>query len=538
MLEIGIPRRLFAKLTLAGLGAAALAACGGGGGRSGPAGVLRRSTANEPQSLDPHYVPGNAGAALMYDMFAGLMSYDAGGALTNGLAESFDISPDGLRYTFHLRDNLKWSDGRALTSEDFVYSFRRSADPDAATRSGRVLGAVRNFRQILRRQAPVESLGIGAPDPQTVTVELEYPASYLPDVLGSFSSAAVPRHAIEAHAERWTRPENIVVSGAFTLAEWVPNTLIRLRKNPNFYAADQVRIEEVIFYPVERPATAVTRFRAGELDVAFNIPPDQLELLRNAGFEDAIRSSPTIGVYYALLNNREGPTADVRVREALSLSVDRDLICNSLMRGEGEPAYSIVPSAMPNYQGAQIAMSSQTMDERRARARDLLAQAGYSASNPLNLTYKFGGQESNRRVAVALQSMWREIGVDAVLENVGGNSIVADARNGAYQAMRYQYYAPYQDPVAFLLLMQSEANTNFSFFSDQAYDRTLDAADRTVDPELRKQRLREAEEMVMRQFPVIPIYFNRRNYLVSSRVQGWQENVRGEHLSRYLSLQS
>lgn len=537
MEKMGIPRRRFAQWALGGAAVAALAACGGGGAK-GEAGVLHRSTANEPQSLDPHYVPGNAGAALMYDMFEGLMAFDSDGKLSPGLAQSYDVSEDGLRYTFRLRDNLKWSDGRDLTSEDFIYSFRRSADPNAATRSGRVLGAVRNFRRIVRGEVGVDELGVSAPDAQTVVIDLEYPASYLPDVLASFSSSVVPRHAIEAHAERWTRPENIVVSGAYTLAEWVPNTHIRLRKNTYFHDAANVAIEEVVFYPVERPATAVTRFRAGELDVAFNIPPDQLDSLRESGYGDSIRSSPTVGVFYALLNNRAGPTTDARVREALSISVDRDLICNTLLRGEGEPAYSIVPAAMPDYQGASIPMATQSMDERRARARTLLAEAGYSAANPLSVTYKFGGQESNRRVAVALQSMWRDIGVNAVLENVGGNSIVADARNGNYQAMRYQYYAPYQDPVAFLLLMQSEANINFSFFNDAGYDRVLDRADRTTDAALRKQRLREAEEMVMSQFPVIPIYFNRRNYLVSPRVHGWRENVRGEHLSRYLSLQS
>ncbi len=536
MVKIGFSRRSFGQWAAGGVALAGLGACGGG--REAPANMLRRGTANEPQSLDPHYVPGNAGAALMYDMFEGLMSYDAEGRLTSGLAESYEVSSDGLRYTFRLYENLKWSDGRDLTSEDFIYSFRRSADPASATRSGRVLGAVRNFRQIVRGEAPVETLGITAPDARTVVVELEYPASYLPDVLASFSSAVVPRHAIEAHAERWTRPENIVVSGAYTLSEWIPNTSIRLRKNPYFHHANEVEIEEIVFYPIERPATAVTRFRAGELDVVFNIPPDQIDALREGGYGDAIRSAPTIGVFYALLNNRDGPTRDPRVREALSLSVDRELICNTLLRGEGDPAYSIVPAAMPDYEHAVIPMASQSIEERRERAKALLSEAGYSASKPLSVTYKFGGQEINRRVAVALQSMWRDIGVSAELENVGGNSIVADARNGNYQAMRYQYYAPYQDPVAFLLLLQSEANTNFSFFDNAKYDRMLDQADRTPSEALRKQRLREVEAFGMSQFPVIPVYFNRRNYLVNTRVQGWRENVRGEHLSRYLSLKS
>lgn len=517
-----------------------LAACGeGGAGRnmSGPP-VLRRGTSNEPRSLDPHYVPGNAGAALMYDMFEGLLSVDAAGELVPGLAERYDVSESGTTYTFHLRPDLKWSDGTPLTSEDVLYSFRRSVDPSLATRGSRVLASLRNFRPIIRGQMPPESLGVSAPDAQTVVIELVSPTSYLPDALASFAAAIVPRHAIEAHGERWTTPDNIVVSGPYTLAEWIPNTSIRLVKNQNYHDVANVAIEEVIFYPVERPATAVTRYRAGELDIVFNIPADQIDALRSNDYADQVHSSPSIGTYYVLLNNDKAPTNDKRVREALSLSVDRELITAQLLRNEGNPAYTIIPEAMPNYRGQPSPMTQMTMDERKARARALLADAGYTQSSPLQLNYKFGGQESNRRVAVALQSMWEEIGIDVTLENVGGNGVVADSRSGNFEAIRYQYYAPFQDPVVFLQLMQSDAVVNLSKYSNPEFDRMLQEADRTLDPQQRIARLQELETIVMSDHPVIPIYYNQRNYLVSPRVNGWVDNVRGEHMSRYLSLAS
>jgi oligopeptide transport system substrate-binding protein len=516
----------------------ALAACGRSGGAAGGPPILRRGTANEPRSLDPHFVPGNAGAALMYDMFEGLVAVGASGELIPGLADSYTVSPDGIVYTFRLRDSLKWSDGSPLTAEDFVYSFRRSVDPTQATRSGRVLSAVKNFRAILRGQKSPDQLGVSAPDEQTVVIELESPTSYFADAIASFSASVVPRHAIEAGGERWTAPENIVVSGAYTLAEWVPNTSIRLRKNPYYYDAANVPIEEVVFYPVERPATAVTRYRAGELDIVFSIPADQIEAIRASGLGEDVHTSPSIGVFYVVLNNKAGPTTDVRVREALSLTVDRDLICNQLLRNEGLPAYTIVPSAMPNYESPVMPMASQSMDQRKARARALLEQAGYTEANPLSITFKFGGQESNRRVAVALQSMWSEVGIDVTLENVGANGVVGDARSGNFEAMRYQYYAPFQDAVTFLALLQSDANVNVSGYANPDYDHALLVADRTLDPEQRVRALQDVERMVMSQYPVIPIYYNQRNYLVSQRVEGWVDNVRGEHLSRFLSLKA
>lgn len=540
--RISLPRRSFITASAMIAGGVALgpllASCGGGARTAGGPPALRRGTSDEPRTLDPHFVPGNAGAALMYDMFEGLMSVDAAGKLIPGLATSYTMSDDQLTYRFQLRDNLRWSDGKPLTAEDFVYSFRRCCDPKVPTLGGRNLSALKNFRAIARGMAPVESLGVSAPDPQTVVIEVEKPTRYLPDALAAFASTVVPRHAIEAHGQRWTTPENIVVSGAYTLAQWVPNTSIQLKKNPNHHDAANTAIEEVIFYPVERPAVAVTRFRGGELDIVFGVPADQLETLRSSDQAKAIHSSEAIGVFYVLLNNTKGPTKDPRVRQALSLATDRDLITKQLLKDEGVPAYTIVPNAMPDYTAPTIPMASQPMEARLAQARALLTEAGYSAAKPLEITYKFGGQESNRRIAVALQSMWEKIGAKITLENVGAAGVVTDGRSGDFQAMRYQYYAPFQDPFGFLALLQTGATENLSRHSDPAYDEALTAADRIKDPAQRSQALQAVEQTVMADFPVIPVYFNLRNYLVSPRIQGWVDNVRGQYLSRHLSLKA
>lgn len=499
------------------------------------AATLRRSTSDEPRSVDPYHVSGNAGAAIMYDMFEGLLSLGADGAVVNGAAKTWSMSDDGLVYTFRLRDNLKWSDGRPMTSADFLYSFRRSADPKNATRSARILFPIKNARDVVRGALPVTALGVSAPDPRTVVIEVEQPTSYFPEIVASFSAAVVPRHAIEAHGEKWTLPENIVTSGAYTLAEWASHTFMRLKKNPHYHGADTVAIDEVIYYPVEKPGTALTRFRGGELDVVFNIPLNQLDWLKD-NFGTQLRSSPVIGLFYVLFNNERAPMNNPIVRKALSLAIDRDVIADTLLKNGSRPAYGVVPDAMPRYGVNPILPEGKDMKARIAEAKKLLAEAGYTPAKPLKVAYKYGGQEVNRRLAVAFQVMWRAAGVDVELVNVGARSIVLDAMKGDFMAMRYTYYAPFQDPVALLRLFETGATVNLSRYSNPAFDKLLRQADFTLDPAERIERLREAERMVMAEHPVAPVIFHHRYYLVSNKVKGWIDHVGGEHLSRHLSI--
>jgi oligopeptide transport system substrate-binding protein len=499
--------------------------------------TLRRGTANEPRTLDPQYVQGNAGAAIMYDMFEGLLAVDAKGDLGPGGAASWTVSPDGKTYTFKLRPQLKWSDGKPITAEDFVYSFRRAVDPKAATRAARVMFPIKNARAVVGGRMPADALGVKAPDSQTVVIELEQPTPYFTDLVGSFSAAVVPRHAIEKFGDAWTSPANIVTSGAYTLAEFANNTHIKLAKNKHHYDAANVAIDEVYFYPIEKPDTALTRFRAGEIDIAYNVPSNRLEWVKE-NLAKEFRSGPVSGVYYILLNNSKPGLSDVRVRKALSLAVDRDLITKGLIKTGDAPAYSLVPLAMPDYGANAPAFAGQPMAERLAEAKKLLAEAGYGPGKPLKLKYKTGGQEVNRRISVAVQSMWKPLGIEVEIESVGASQIVADSASGNFEAMRYTYYAAFQDPVSFLKLLETGSNINFSRYSNPAYDKLLETADKTLDSAKRFQILRDAEQVAMADHPVIPVFFYYRYYLVSQKVQGWTENIRGEHLARYLSLKN
>lgn len=497
--------------------------------------VLRRSTSAEPRSLDPQLASGNS-TALIYDMFEGLLGIDAVGVERPGLAERHEISPDGLTYTFHLRDGIKWSDGAPITADDVLFSYRRSVDPELAARGGRALFRVANFREVLTGRRPLEDLGVSAPDPRTVVIRLDQPTPYMLELVSSAALAIVPRHVVEQHGDQWTSPGKMVTSGAYTLQEVVPNTYIKLAKNPHYYDAEQVAIEEVLYYGVENPATALTRFRANELDLVFNVPLNRLDELRER-YANELHDELAIGVFYILLNNKRGPTQDVRVREALFLTVDRDRMSASVLRGEGEIAGGIVPRSVPNYQPPRLPFQTMSHDQRKARAGELLRAAGYSEARPLRITYKFGGVEINRLIAVALKSMWEEVGiVQVTLENVGGSGVVRDAASGNFEAMRYNYYASYSDPVAMLRLLGTGNNMNMSDYSNPAFDAALEDADRMMDLPARSRRLAEVEAMAMQDFPVIPIFYNKRYYLVGQQVAGFRSNPNGKHPSRYMSF--
>ncbi len=447
--------------------------------------VLHRGTSNEPRTMDPQHVQGNAGAAMMYDLFEGLLTYDTAGVIIPGIAESWSVSDDGLTYLFKLRPNAKFSDGHPIAAEDFIYSFRRAVDPVTAARAARVFFPIKNAQAITRGELKTDSLGARAIDPRTVEIVLEQSTPYFPELMASFSAAAVPRHVIEPNGDKWTTPGTIVTSGAYILQEWINNTHVKLAKNPNYYDASKVKIDEVVFYPIEKPATALTRFRAGEIDVAFNIPSDRLDWAKE-NMPKELRSGTVSGIYYLLLNNNRENLTDVRVRKALSISLDRDQI-SALLEPGNAPAYNLVPPALPGYGDNPMAFGKTPINARVAEAKELLKQAGYGpGGKPLKLNLKTGGQENNRRVMVAVQAMWKDIGVDAEIENVGARSMTSASmprsrmsvraassptrRPAITTSMRYTYYAAFQDAVSFLKLLETGSTINFSFYKNPKFD--------------------------------------------------------------------
>ncbi len=497
--------------------------------------TLHRGTNSEPRSLDPHRAVGNSAAVILYDLFTGLMTLDAAGAITAGVAESYAVSADGLTYTFTLRPGIVWSDDTPLTAEDFVYSFRRLLKPDTAARFASQLFPIVNAQSVNRGAAEPTALGVTALDERTLVVKLNQPTAYLPQLMASNAASPVPRHVIETEGRGWTRPGIMVSNGAYVLAEQVPATLIRAVKNTAFYDAVNVSIDAVVFYPTENQGTSLNRFRAGELDVVLNFPADQIDRIRST-MPNSLHITPALGVYYLAPNTRAPPFNDARVRRALALAIDRDAIVARLLPPGTAAATNIVPPITDGYNGTATDYAAIPLKARITEAHELLASAGFDPSNPLTFAFKTDPIEQNRRIAVALTSMWKAIGVVVETDTTGASDVNRDGRTGNFEMIRWTWFGPYNDAATFLGLFETTNGANVSGYSNPTFDAKLRQANAAQEPSTRRTLLAEAEAILNQEQPVIPLYFHAGRRLVNPVVQGWIDNARSANLTRYLSL--
>ncbi|MDX2144022.1 MAG: peptide ABC transporter substrate-binding protein [Rhodospirillaceae bacterium] len=498
--------------------------------------VFNRGSSAEPDTLDPHKSSGNTASIVLADLMLGLMTSDPAGDVTLGAAEKVDISPDGLVYTFTLRPGLAWSDGTPLTAEDFVYSFRRVQDPATAFRYAQWMWAVKNAEAINRGKMPKEELGVRAVDARTFEMTLSAPNPVILEILTSLAGYPVPRHVVEKFGPEWTAPGNLVSNGAYVLKDRVPQTRVTLAKNPLFYDAANVKIDEVNFFPTENLGTVLNRFRAGELDVALNFPPEQLDWLKE-NLPKELRITPNLGVYYFLINNAKPPFNDVRVRKALSMAIDREGMVEKLFPTGVTPAYSLVPPVVSNYTVYKAKISEMPMPARLGEAKKLLAEAGFGADKPLKFTLQFDTLEENRKMAVAMASMWRPLGVQVELANSEFRDVQRRARTGDYDVMRFAYFSPFADASAYLNLYRTKDASNFAGFSDAAFDAAMAEANTVADMARRAAAMRKAEEVLMETYAIMPIYHYAGRRLVHQYVKGWVDNARNQNLSRYLAIE-
>lgn len=498
--------------------------------------IVRRSSTGELQTLDPQLWTYGQDGNIAQDLFQGLTTLDAEARVVPGQAESWTVSPDGRRYTFKLRRNLQWSDGRPISSEDFLWSFRRLFDPKTASPAVSLLYVIRHSRDVNRGLKPVSALGVSAPDALTVVIDLEHPAPYLADLL-VHRGFPVPRHVIEKHGREWTRPAHIVSNGAFVFGEWRPGSHVRLVRNPRFHEAATVRLDAIHHVPVEDPKAAVLRYRAGELDVVVTLPSDQITELRR-DFGSQLRLRTQLGLEYLAFNTRRGATADLRVRRALSMAIDRALIVQRITRA-GEPtAYCVVPPGVDHYPKtgcADFADWSQAV--RIAEAKRLLAAAGFGPQNPLTLRFRVNNSDTQRKIALAVSSMWQPLGVRTTLIGAEMKAHQQALAQGDFDVARGAWYGEDRDALSYLRLLDGRSPAlNISGYSSGPYQQLLDRADASADLMARAAFLQQAEALAMREQPIAPVHVYVSRRLVSPRVEGWQDNARGLHLNRYLSI--
>jgi oligopeptide transport system substrate-binding protein len=363
-----------------------LAVTGWSAGDAAAAGeTLRRVSTAEPETLDPQKAAGNPERLIGLDLFEGLTTYAGDGSMVPGIATSWEVSADARRWTFHLRHDAKWSNGDPVTAEDFVYTLRRLVDPATASPNASYVVMIANAKEIVAGQEKdLTRLGALAPDPETLVIELREPVPFLPALLLSVG-LPVNRKAIEAHGEQWTRPGNIITNGPFVMTEWTPQAQIVLQRNPLYYAAGQVKLDEVRWIVAEDSTTSFKRYRAREIDVS-RVPPTDLGFVRSA-YPGELHTTPQLAVEYLVFNLRTEPFAGKpKLREALALAIDRDTLNGKVDPAGQVSTDSFVPPFGTDYKSQSPSYGAIGGPERLARARRLMTESGYPPGKPLKVT--------------------------------------------------------------------------------------------------------------------------------------------------------
>jgi oligopeptide transport system substrate-binding protein len=499
--------------------------------------TLNRGNGAEPDTLDPHKAQGQWEYNIIGDMFMGLMTEDAAGYPTFGAATHYSASADGLVYTFTLRDH-RWSDGVPVTAHDYVYSFRRIANPKTAAQYVSILYPIRNVQAVAEGKLPPDQVGVRAIDDRTLEIAFNCQVPYIGELLTHFTTFAVPSHVVEKHGDAWLKPENIVTNGPYVLKTWTPNDHIHLVKNPHFYEHDKVRIENVYFYPTQDAQAALKRFRSADFDVVDDsLAPQQIDWLR-ANMAKELRLSPFMMSQYVQFNLRRKPFDDVRVRTALSLAIDREVLCDRISRAGEQPAYALIPPGIPGYSGkARLGFRAMPMAARLDKARSLLAQAGYGPGHPLMFDFSMIMTTQVKLISVALQEMWRQIGVSVRLVPSETQVHYAVLRRHDFDAAWAGWVADYRDAKNYLFLFErSTPDMNYGFYANPKFDALVAQSDQTRDAHARAGLLEEAEQILLDDAAVLPVYFGVTRDLVSPQVKGWISNNINVNRTRFLSL--
>lgn len=491
---------------------------------------LRIGNGGEPLTLDPHRYNLNLEEKILANLFEGLAVHDAHGRIVPGAASRWETSADGLTWTFHLRPDGRWSDGEPLVAEDFAFAFRRLLAPETAASLAYFLYAIDGAEAVNAGRAPATSLGVTAVDAATLQIRLAQPFPFLAERLIYPTGFPVPRHVIAKHGDDWVKPGNMVGNGAYVLEEWVPQARVVLCKNRRFRAADEVQLKRAVFHPTADRNAAYNRYRNGELDLIGDFPPGELAWLRRE-MPGHVHVSPLLSIMYLVFNVAEPPFADRRVRRALALAIDRDILVTRVLASGEQASASFVPPLVADYQSA---VASEPPDAEAARA--LLAAAGFGEDNPLKVTLRYIAGADNKKAQVAIAAMWRGIGVQTSLHHAELNAHFAALRAGEFQVAQAGWFGE-NNPEHYLeLLMSTTGDVNYGRFANAQVDALMGQAKATAAVAPRLALLREAEAAALAEHPVVPLYSVAIRSLVNPKVRGWHPNARNTHPLRYLRL--
>jgi oligopeptide transport system substrate-binding protein len=498
--------------------------------------VLHRPSEAEPDSLDPQKTESGPGIAILRDLFEGLIALDPQGRPVPGDAANWEIAPDGKRWTFHLRPGLEWSNGDPLTSADYLYGFHRLVDPATAAADPSDLAQIANYEAIVGgTEKDVDKLGVEAPDPLTLILHLTQPRLALRFLLTDPQLFPLHRATIEKWGKDWTQPGHLVSNGAFVLKSWVPQSEIVLDKNPNFHDAAAVRLDQVDWVGAEDMDAALRRFRAGELDW-MDCLRTNIQICRGE-LADRLRVAPINSTVLLVINLTKGPLSqDARLREALNLATDRETIVTKIVPLGGKAAYAVTPPVISDYTPPEMPFKDLPMPERIERAKGLMQAAGYGPDRHLQLTLSYATRESTRQYLLAIAHMWSAIWVDLALDNAEFQVFQAHVNARDYEIGIMGGLGFYDDCEDALSNYRSDGGVqNWTGYRNPRFDDLFRRASTSLDMTERRHLLEQAQAVMLADYPVVPLFFDVRNRVVSPRLHGFEAGVLYPQ-SRYLSL--
>ena len=486
-------------------------------------------------ALDPQLNEDADTAAAINNLFEGLYNQDAKGDLVPALAESYTMSADRLVYTFKLR-KASWSNGDPVTAGDFVYGWRRAVDPATGSPYSYYpgLAGILNADDIVAGTKKPEELGVKAIDDATLEVTLSSPRPYFLKTLVTTTLFPAPQKTIEKFGKDWVKPENIVSNGAYVLKSNAPGELVVLTRNPKYWDDAKTVINELRFVTITEEAQEAARYFAGEVDVA-GIPTGQVETFR-AEHPNEVHVSPKLCTYYFNINITDtGNPAmkDQRVREALYLALDRDTLINNVLKGQQIPAFFFTPRATSGFVAPDLPAERMTQAERNAKAKELLAAAGYGPDKPLEFEYLYNTSEGHKKIAIVVSQMYKEtLGVNMKIRDVEWATLLDMKHQRDFQVSRDGWCGDYNEASTFLSLMDTKSPQNSSGYSSKEVDDLLAGSLMKDDPSADYVKI---EEIIARDLPIIPVYQYTSNALVNPKLIGWPfENVESKWYAKDL----
>lgn len=469
--------------------------------------TLVRDNGTEVASIDPQKTEGVPESNVIRDMFEGLVIQDGEGNIIPGVADTWETT-DNKTFIFHLRNDAKWSNGDPVTAEDFVFAWQRAVDPATASPYATYLkmATIKNAEAIINGTADKSALGVQAIDAHTLKVELDASVPYFIQMAAHTTMMPVNKKVVEKWGDDWTKPEHIVSNGAFKLDQWVINERMVLVRNTEYWDNKDTILDKVVYLPIENQVSAMNRFLAGEVDMTYEVPNQQFKSLKKQ-YPETIKNPGYLCTYYYGFNTKKKPFDDVRIRQALSYAIDRDVITRILLGQGQKPAYALTPDVTAGFTAELPDYAKLTQKQKIEKAKELLNEAGFDSNHPLTFNLLYNTSENHKKLAIAIASMWKKsLGVHVTIENQEWKTYLDNRREGNYDVMRAGWCGDYNEASTFLSVLRSDNSSNDMFYDNKQYDEALDKALAATDDKVRNRYYQKAETFLATDMPLAPIY--------------------------------